>query len=163
MRSATVEALFGHAAPTLPADASREVFAERLESLARAIVEHVLTPEYVDLVRLVIAESSRRPHLADNVGGAVPSSGAANVAALLQQARTQGLLRADVDVALAARAFVGPLLTWLLGAGLLDASQSLEAPPAGALRQLVRMFLDGVGGGGAAAPAGVAYAWPSET
>jgi AcrR family transcriptional regulator len=144
MRAMTVDQLFPTAAVKLPANASHGRLASQLVALASAIMARILQAEYLDLVRLVFAECGRRPELAELFRAAVPQSGGEQIRELLVQGQARGLVRPDVDLALAVRLFAGALLTWLMGEGLLDPRPVPRAPTTRTLHRLVRIFLDGV-------------------
>jgi len=144
MRTMTVEPLLGPALLALPPHATRRTLEQRLVALAAAILERALDPEYLDLARLVIGESGRRPELAALFRHAVASAGSAGVQQLLAAAQAQGLLRPDVEPGQAVPLFAGPLLAWVLGSGLLAGGQPPQVPSERALADLVRLFLDGV-------------------
>jgi hypothetical protein len=103
-----------------------------------------MDPEYLDLARLVIGESGRRPELAALFRHAVAGAGSAGLQRLLAEAQAQGLLRPDIDPGQAVPLFAGPLLTWVLGNGLLAGPQPPQVPSEPILADLVRLFLDGV-------------------
>lgn len=77
----------------------------------------MMDPDYVALVRVVIAETPRLPSLGRLFRSAVPERVLKNVSALLEAARDNGVVGA-VDTDAASRAFVGPLLTYVLLDGL---------------------------------------------
>jgi TetR/AcrR family transcriptional repressor of mexJK operon len=144
MRAMSVESIFGSAAATLPPNSSRRVLEQKLIGLARDLSRRLMTPEYLDLARLVLGESGRRPELADMFRATVAGTGQEGLTSLLTQARSLGLVRADVDIAVAVRVFAGALLTWVIGSGVLAGSRPALPPTVGTLRHLVRIVLDGV-------------------
>ena len=96
---------------------SRDELRRALDSLARGLISGLMDPDYVALVRVVIAETPRLPHLGTLFRAAVPERVLGNVSALLEAARENGVIGA-VDADAASRAFVGPLLTYVLLDGL---------------------------------------------
>ncbi len=96
---------------------SRDELRRALDSLARKLISGLMDPDYVALVRVVIAETRRLPRLGQLFRSAVPERVLNNVSALLEAARENGVIGA-VDTDAASRAFVGPLLTYVLLDGL---------------------------------------------
>jgi TetR/AcrR family transcriptional repressor of mexJK operon len=110
----------------------------RLVTLAHTLIDSIMQPDYLAMVRVVFAEISRFPQIGRLFTSAVPRRVLDAVTALLQQAHTQGLLRVETpDVA--ARLFVGPLLTYAILDGLLVASPRPPAPAQ--IEQIVDLFL----------------------
>jgi len=95
-----------------------------LTSVARGLISSLMDAKYVALVRIVISETPRLPHLGHLFRLAVPEKILGGVGALLERAHEEGAI-GDVDPDLAARAFVGPLLTYVL----MDALFVGDGPP----------------------------------
>jgi len=95
-----------------------------LPSVARGLISSLMDAKYVALVRIVISETPRLPHLGHLFRLAVPEKILGGVGALLERAHEEGAI-GDVDPDLAARAFVGPLLTYVL----MDALFVGDGPP----------------------------------
>jgi transcriptional repressor AefR-like protein len=89
MRAMTVDTLFDGGSFTLPPDSTRQMLEDRLTAFARAVLERALHPEYLDLARLVVGESGRRPELAELFRHAVAEAGGAGLRDPLMQARAQ--------------------------------------------------------------------------
>jgi TetR/AcrR family transcriptional regulator, mexJK operon transcriptional repressor len=102
----------------------REELREVLISVARGLISSLMDANYVALVRIVISETPRLPHLGYLFRAAVPEKILGGVGALLERAHEEGAI-GEVDPDLAARAFVGPLLTYVL----LDALFVGDGPP----------------------------------
>ena len=95
-----------------------------LTSVARGLISSLMDAKYVALVRIVISETPRLPHLGHLFRLAVPEKILGGVGALLERAHDGGAI-GEVDPDLAARAFVGPLLTYVL----MDALFVGDGPP----------------------------------
>ncbi len=122
---------------------SRAELEAALLALAQALVANAMQPAYLALLRVIVAETPRAPHLAALVRVAVAERGGATIRDLLGHAEAQGLVvMPDRDAA--ARLFAGSLLTYILGDGLF-APDGVPHPPAPArLAALVRLFLRAV-------------------
>jgi TetR/AcrR family transcriptional repressor of mexJK operon len=98
---------------------TRPELADALVGVARAIVDFLLAPEYLALMRVVIAEVRDFPELAATFRSSVVVRGAAALANLLSSQHVAPLVSVrDLEPAL--RVFVGPLLSYLLEALLED-------------------------------------------
>lgn len=112
--------------------------------IARSAVVHLLDPTYLGLLRVLIAEIPRFPHLAQLFRPSVLEEGPHVVSSVLDRARAAGVVTiAHPDVA--ARLFVAPLLmdvrcrgrsrvarrlAAVLGLPLVGAGHGLPQPPA---------------------------------
>lgn len=127
------------AAPMVPGTSPDE-FEELLAGLAAGLVGDLMQPAYLALARIVVAETPRDPSLADLFRTAVADRALGAAAAVLRAGKDQGLVDPQVDVAQAARAFVGPLLTYVLLDGLLRSAEHTHQPAAGTVRGQVALF-----------------------
>jgi TetR/AcrR family transcriptional regulator, mexJK operon transcriptional repressor len=142
MREMTFEQVLAPDSFPLPQVRTREDLEASLVRLAGDALDRLMEPDYLALCRLAFAESGRRPELVELFRRSVPEAGARVLTAFLAAARERGLLRPDLDVTVAARLLVGPLLTWALTDGLM-AVEAPVRPPREALVEVVRLFLDG--------------------
>lgn len=120
--------------------ASSAELLEQLRSLAMRLVTDLTQPQYLALARIVVAETPRDPSLAELFREAIAGrvlSGAASMVAAGQQA---GLVDPAVDTSTAARAFVGPLLTYVLLDGLLRPPAEIRRPSGEAIGAQVALF-----------------------
>jgi TetR/AcrR family transcriptional repressor of mexJK operon len=85
---------------------------QALTELARAILERMSQPEYLALLRIIMAEAQRFPQLGPLFISAVPQRGLALVTTLLQKARAREII-ADLDLEAVTRMLVGGLLTYI--------------------------------------------------
>jgi TetR/AcrR family transcriptional repressor of mexJK operon len=109
---------------------------------ARVMLENIMRPDYVALVRVLIAEIPRFPSLGSLFFSVLPQEGGSIVKALLESALAQGVI-ASVDLEAATQLFVGSLLMYIIGA-LVRPESSLQPPPPERVATLVRLFLHGV-------------------
>jgi TetR/AcrR family transcriptional regulator, mexJK operon transcriptional repressor len=92
------------AAPTSLAD-----LRNALRSLASELGDQLIQRDYIEIARIVIAETPRLPHVGDIFRRSVPQRAFQLTSALLTAGRDAGLIR-DVDVMTVARMFLGPLV-----------------------------------------------------
>jgi TetR/AcrR family transcriptional repressor of mexJK operon len=101
---------------------------QELRRFCADLSARLMQRDYLELARVVIAETPRLPHLGEIFRQTVPHRALQSAEALLVAARDAGLI-ADVDFAAAARMVVGPLVIQVLLNGLLVAP--VNAVPAG--------------------------------
>jgi AcrR family transcriptional regulator len=118
---------------------SRDDLERVLVQIAVSLTRYLTDPTYVALVRVLVAEAPRFPHLAEAFWSAVPARGQAVFAALLEQASASGLVSMR-HPDLATRLFVGPLLTYVFSA-MFGAEKEGSDPPTEHLAELVRLFM----------------------
>lgn len=126
---------------SLPLPTTQDVLREQLELLARTTVARLMGRDYLQLVRVLIAEMATQPDLGELFVTSVPRPLLGRIASLLEGAEHAGLIRLP-DRLVAARAFVGPLLTYVLMDGLLARVPHL--PDDEQLSQFVDLFLHGL-------------------
>lgn len=100
-----------------------------LRQLAGEIIQTMMQPDYLALLRIVIAESARFPHLGELFRKTVPEQGMASIVRLLKRLEEKGLA-AKIDEEAAARMLVGALLTYALMDGILSSGDEPPRPPA---------------------------------
>ena len=98
-----------------------------LTQLSREVLSLMSQPEYLPLVRMVIAEVPRFPQLGPLFFSTVPQRGLAILTALLQEAREQQII-ADIDFDAVAHTLIGGLLTYAITGLVLTGEE--EQPPA---------------------------------
>lgn len=103
------------------------------------LTRNLLDPEAIALVRLVLGEVFRVVELRKIFRDALPGQVLAQTQAILVRAAGQGLIRLS-DPDLAARMFVGPLMTYVALDGFLSAEPT-SPPPVAQLEKLVDAFL----------------------
>ena len=111
----------------LPAPGDLPALHEVLRVVAREILGLMSQPEYLGLLRVIIAETPRFPQLGPLFRAAVPERGLQIVASLLRQAQERKLI-AEIDVDAATHALLGGLLTYALF-GMAFGGANAEPPP----------------------------------
>jgi AcrR family transcriptional regulator len=97
-----------------------------LMTLAHEILALMRQPEYLPLLRILIAETARFPELGPLFFATVPQRGLAIIAGLLRAARGHGVI-AETEYEVVARALLGGLLTYAVQ-GLLAAGNEAFTP-----------------------------------
>src|SRR5205807_5105607 len=97
----------------LPAPQDLSELRQTLTMLAREILSIMSQPEYLALVRIVIAEAPRFPQLGALFFSTVPLRGLSIITGLLRAVREQQVI-ADVDFDVVARALLGGLLSYAI-------------------------------------------------
>jgi TetR/AcrR family transcriptional repressor of mexJK operon len=110
----------------LPAPNDLSSLRQALTQLARAILSLMSQPEYLALVRIIIAESPRFPQLGSLFFATVPQRGLTIIAALLREAREQQII-ADVDFDAVTHTLLGGLLTYAI-MNLMFAGEEVQPP-----------------------------------
>lgn len=127
-------------APPIAADTTWSQFEEILQEAAARLVADLMQPAYLGLARVVVAETPREPALADLFRDAVAGRALSGVAQVLRAGQRHGLVDASLDVRMAARAFVGPLLTYVLLDGLLRPADRIRPPAPPTVQRQVALF-----------------------
>jgi TetR/AcrR family transcriptional repressor of mexJK operon len=118
---------------------TREDLQRELTTLARRALATMTRPEYLALVRIVVADLTHFPQLSQIYRTAGPQSGLRLFASFLQQARARGLAEFD-DPEVAARLFAGSMISYALIDGLLIAGAPHGVPVA-PVDALVALFM----------------------
>jgi TetR/AcrR family transcriptional regulator, mexJK operon transcriptional repressor len=114
-----------------------------LVHLAQTIVASLMQPNYLALVRIIIAETPRFPHLGSLFRSTVPEQILNCVCDLLEQSRQQGIVRFGENYA-AARMFVGPVLTFILLDGLFIGDRLPEQPSSNQIEEIVDLYMKAI-------------------
>ena len=113
---------------------------EHLQSLAKGLVTDLTRPQYLTLARIVVAETPRDPSLAELFRDVIAGRVLSAVTSALARWQQAGLVHPEIDTPSAARAFVGPLLTYVLLDGLLRPPTDIRRPTAETVDTQVAIF-----------------------
>ncbi len=120
--------------------ASHKQLHKTLQRLAQEIVELMMQPDYLALLRIVIAESTRFPHLGEVFRKTVPEQTIAAVSELLARLRKKGLV-GKIDDEAAARMLLGSLLTYAILDGVLSAGGEPRPPAPKRIKAITDLFV----------------------
>ncbi|QVQ51566.1 TetR/AcrR family transcriptional regulator [Spiractinospora alimapuensis] len=107
-------------ASTMPSPRTRHDLETALTEFATHLSARLMQRDYLELARIVIAETPRLPHIGEVFREAVPKKALNRAAALLRTAHEAGVI-GEIDVMAGARMLVGPLVVQVLMNGLLVA------------------------------------------
>ncbi|MEJ3744479.1 TetR/AcrR family transcriptional regulator [Actinomycetes bacterium KLBMP 9797] len=122
--------------------ASRDELRAVLSEVAWTLVSHLMSPQYLALFRIFISEMVSTPALAVIWRETVPARFLARVETVLAHARESGVIRA-VDLDLATRLFIGPMMTFVFLDGLARPGDVL-VPPKERVDEVVDLYLRAV-------------------
>ena len=111
-----------------------------LTTLAQEIATIMMQPEYLALLRVIVAEVPRFPHLGTLFRTTVPEQSMMSIAAFLKRAQDQGLA-SNFDPDKAALMFIGTLLTYALLHGLLVADETPYSPTSAQIVPIIDLFM----------------------
>jgi AcrR family transcriptional regulator len=114
----------------LPEPRDLPALRQALTTLSHEILSLMRQPEYLPLLRILIAETARFPELGSLFFATVPQQGLAIITGLLRAARDYGVIagiEAGVEYEVVARALLGGLLTYAIQ-GLLAAGDVAFSP-----------------------------------
>ncbi len=100
---------------------------QALTQISREILSLMSQPDYLPLVRMIIAEVPRFPQLGTLFFSTVPQRGLAIITALLREAREQQII-ADIDLDAVAHTLLGGLLTYAI-TSLVFTEEEAHPPP----------------------------------
>ena len=143
LRSLTIERSFWvQAMERATEPRSTEDLRVLLRTTVQGLLETMMQPEYLAMLRLIVAESPRIPELGDLFRQALPEQGSRYFATLLRSAQRNGLIREGADASTVTRMFIGALLTYVLPNGLIQGTQPPHLPGPRAVDTFVDHIMD---------------------
>jgi AcrR family transcriptional regulator len=122
---------------------SQEELREALVGLADKILSTMMDPEYLALLRTIIADSHRFPKLGEIFRSTVPERGIREGSAMIQRSQRKGLL-VDGDPEIMARMLMGPLLSYAMIDGLFRPEGQPQPPTKEKIKEIVDLYLKAV-------------------
>lgn len=127
-----------------PLGGEEELRAE-LATLARTMVSTFMRPDYLALVRVIIAETPRFPRIGELWRRTVPARGLEGVSEVLRRAREGGVVEvSEADLETAARMFMGSLLTYVVVDGLVVGDGPPLVPGPERIERTVDMYMKAI-------------------
>lgn len=125
--------------------ATREELRDVLMRLVERFFATLMRPEYIALLRVVIAETPRFPHLGELLKQMAPERMMKLVATLLKRANERGIVEVE-DVDAARRMLIGPFLIYILLDGLLVGDSEPRKPEKGRIEVIIDLYMKAIGG-----------------
>ena len=123
----------------MPLDTSEELRGA-LDSLAQRAITSLMQPDYLALIRVVIAETPRLPQVGALFRSAVPEQLLGGIVRILEGARVKGVV-GEVNADAASRMFMGALLTYAILDGLLVGEGPPRPPAPEQIAAVVDLFM----------------------
>jgi TetR/AcrR family transcriptional repressor of mexJK operon len=128
---------------TEPRLESRAALQRALTELAHSLIESLMSPTYLAMIRMTLSELQRFPQLGRYFREAVPERMMEKPAALLRYAHDHRIASVpDLDAAI--RLFMGPLIMHVLLDGLLLTDAEPQPPTPERITQLVTHFMQAI-------------------
>jgi AcrR family transcriptional regulator len=143
LRQLTLEQIPTLQMERIPDPLDRESVRAALLQLIQDLVAAMMQPEYLALLRIIVAETPRFPQVGALFRATVPEQSLVSLAALFRQMRDQQQGRA-LDEEAAARMVLGSLLTYALLDGLLETSGPPSLPQPERLAAIVDLVLPAI-------------------
>lgn len=142
LRSLTVErAHLRQFMQPAPPPASEQELRMHLRRIAQDILETMLQPDYLAIIRLMLAEVPRFPELGVLFRQTVPEPALHYLFALLRNGQVTGVVRQQTDLEMIGRMFLGTLLTYAIFDGLWMTAQAPQMPEASRIDTLVENIM----------------------
>ena len=125
---------------------SPEELREALYALGRKALSTMMDPEYLALMRTVIADSHRFPRLGEIFRSTVPERGLGEIRAMLGRAQKNGVA-VEADTEVMARMFMGPLLSYAMIDGMFRPGVEPRPPAPEKIEELVALYMKAVSDG----------------
>ncbi|MGF1471698.1 MAG: TetR/AcrR family transcriptional regulator [Rubrobacteraceae bacterium] len=122
---------------------SPEELREALGGLARKILTTIMGPDYLALLRTIIADSHRFPQIGEIFRSTVPERGIREGSSMLRRAQENGIVvPGDPEVMM--RMFMGPLLTYALVDGLFKPESEPQPPGPEKIDEIVELYMKAI-------------------
>ncbi len=143
LRSLTIERLFWvQLMERLTEPKNTQELRVLLQTTAQGLLETMMQPEYLAILRLIVAESPRFPELGDLFRQTVLAQGFNYFLTLLRSGQRNGAVREHIDPPTVARMFLGTLLTYILPNGLIWSRQAPQIPDPGTIDTFVDHMME---------------------
>lgn len=119
---------------------TREELQRALTTLAQRLIDTLMNPTYLSLIRITLAEFTRFPQLGQSFKEAVPHRVMSQVRRFLERAHSAGLAEVP-DFDAATRLFLGPLIMHVILDGLLSPDNGPQPPSLTRIEELVGHFM----------------------
>lgn len=114
-----------------------------LVRFSKELLDHFMQVDYLQLARVVVSEFVKYPELVKMFREAVPLRGLNNVEKMLRKADRSDCVSVD-NPEIAARSFVGTILTYVFIDGVLSDQKQAAEPSDEQIREMVRFYLPSI-------------------
>ncbi|MGB3682211.1 MAG: TetR/AcrR family transcriptional regulator [Rubrobacteraceae bacterium] len=122
---------------------SREELRATLVGLAEKLMLTMMAPDYLALLRTIIADSHRFPKLSEIFRSTVPERGIREGTAMIQRSQHHGVaVEGDPEVMI--RMFMGPLLSYALVDGLFRPGSDPRPPTKEKIEEIVDLYVKAI-------------------
>lgn len=111
--------------------------------MAQKLISTIMEPEYIALLRTIIADSHRFPQLGEIFRSTVPERGIREGSAMMRRAQENGIA-AQGDPEVMMRMFMGPLLTYALTDGLFKPESLPQSPDPEKIEEIVELYMKAI-------------------
>jgi len=116
---------------------------EALLGLATKVLATMMDPDYLALLRTIIADTHRFPQLGEIYRSTVPERGFRGFLGLMERVRERGIV--DIpDAEAATRLFFGPIVTYALLDGLFKPGERPQPPSPEKVEHIVDMYMKAI-------------------
>lgn len=122
--------------------ASEQELRALLRAVAQDVLENLLQPDYLAVIRLMLAELPRFPELGVLFRQTVPEPAMHYLLTLLRQGQATGVVRQHIELDMIGRMFLGTLLTFAIFDGLWLPTQVPQVPEASSIDALVENIME---------------------
>jgi TetR/AcrR family transcriptional regulator, mexJK operon transcriptional repressor len=112
-----------------------------LRTIAQDVLETMLQPEYLAVLRLTIAETARFPEIGLLFRQTVPEPAQHAFQTLLRRGQINGVVQEHIDLPTIGRMFFGTLLTYPILDGILLNTQTPQMPEASVIDAIVENII----------------------
>ena len=116
---------------------------EMLVGLASRVVSIMMDPDYLALLRTIIADTHRFPQLGEIYRSTVPERGFRIFLSLMKRMRERGIVDIPDDEA-ATRLFFGPIVTYALLDGLFKPGERPQPPAPEKIEHIVDLYMKAI-------------------
>ena len=117
-----------------------------LVGLGNKIIATMMAPDYLALMRTIIADSHRFPQLGEIFRSTVPERGIEEGRAMVRRSQENGVA-APGDPEVMARMFMGPLLTYAMLGGLFRPDGEPQPPEPEKIEEIVDLYMKAISDG----------------
>lgn len=110
---------------------------------SKKMLNHFMQADYLRMARMVVSEIVHYPELGKMFREAVPLRGLRNVEKLLEKANQASFITVT-NTEIAARAYIGGLLTFIFIDGVLTADETIDFPTDDQIQSIVRFYMPSI-------------------